>query len=131
MSMQDPISDMFTRIRNAQAVNKKQVFMPASRSRTAIAAVLKDEGYITDFSREEHDGKPSLVITLKYHDGAPVIEELRRVSRPGLRVYKGKDELPKFKSGLGVALISTSQGLMSDRQARKLGQGGEVIGYVS
>lgn len=131
MSMQDPISDMLTRIRNGQAGNKAKVTMPSSRIKVAIAAVLKDEGYITDFSTDAGDGKPSLSVMLKYHDGQPVISTIKRGSRPGLRIYKGKDELPKVLGGLGIAIVSTSQGVMTDRAARAAGHGGEVLCYVS
>ncbi|RMG29843.1 MAG: 30S ribosomal protein S8 [Gammaproteobacteria bacterium] len=131
MSMSDPIADMLTRIRNAQRAEKARVGMPASRMKTAIAAVLKEEGYIRDYRVEEEQGKPTLVVELKYHQGRPVIEHLQRVSRPGLRIYRGKDELPKVDGGLGVAIVSTSKGVMSDRKARELGEGGEIICTVS
>jgi small subunit ribosomal protein S8 len=131
MSMQDPIADMLTRVRNGQAVNKKEVTMPSSKQKLAVAEVLKQEGYITDYSASEHGGKPELTVVLKYHDGAPVIDRLERVSRPGLRIFRGKGDLPKVDGGLGVAIISTSQGVMSDRAARAAGHGGEVICYVS
>ena len=132
MSMQDPISDMLTRIRNAQMVSKARVEMPASGLKSAIAAVLKDEGYITEYTAAADDkNKRSLDIELKYYEGKPVIQKLQRVSRPGLRIYKNKDELPKINNGLGVAIISTSKGVMADRKARQLGLGGEVICYVS
>ena len=131
MSMTDPIADMFTRIRNAQMVGHVEVSMPASKVKAEIARVLKDEGYIEDFARRETEGKPVLSISLKYHEGRPVIDRLERVSRPGLRVYRRKDELPKVLGGLGVAIVSTSQGVMSDRAARAAGQGGEVIGVVA
>ncbi len=131
MSMTDPIADMFTRIRNAQMVGHAEVTMPNSKVKAEIARVLKDEGYIEDFARRETEGKPVLSIALKYHEGRPVIDRLERVSRPGLRVYKRKDELPKVLGGLGVAIVSTSQGVMSDRAARAAGQGGEVIGVVA
>ena len=131
MSMTDPIADMLTRIRNGLAATKTEVQMPASNVKKAIAQVLKDEGYISDFSVQDIDGKPVLGIQLKYYQGTPVIEHLRRVSRPGLRVYKGKDALPKVQNGLGIAIISTSAGLMSDRAARKGGLGGEVICTVA
>ena len=131
MTMQDPISDMLTRIRNSQAVNKKEVVMPFSTVKFAIAKVLKAEGYIADY-RESGEGiERSLIITLKYFEGAPVIDNLRRVSRPGLRIYKNKDELPEVKNGLGIAIVSTSKGVMSCREARRLGQGGEIICMVS
>jgi small subunit ribosomal protein S8 len=130
MSMSDPIADMLTRIRNGHMANKERVSMYASKKRAAIASVLKDEGYITDFSVEESD-KPTLTIELKYYEGRPVIETIQRVSRPGLRIYRGKDELPRVQNGLGVAIISSSQGVMSDRQARAEGHGGEVICTVA
>jgi small subunit ribosomal protein S8 len=125
--MTDPISDMLTQIRNALAAGKASVTMPHSKQKQAIAQVLKDEGYINDFSKQEGDGKPSLTVELKYYEGQPVIEKIKRVSRPGLRIYKSKDELPNVMGGLGVAIISTSQGLMTDRAARSAGFGGEVL----
>ncbi|HEX2668890.1 MAG TPA: 30S ribosomal protein S8 [Gammaproteobacteria bacterium] len=131
MSMTDPIADMFTRIRNAQMIGHTDVSMPASKVKAEIARVLKDEGYIEDFSRAEVEGKPVLSIALKYHEGRPVIDRLERVSRPGLRVYKRQDQLPKVLGGLGVAIISTSKGVMSDRAARAAGHGGEVLGVVA
>ncbi len=127
MSMSDPIADMLTRIRNAQGAGKFEVAMPASKAKKAIAQVLKDEGYIGDFSDQGEGATAELVISLKYHDGEPVIDEIHRVSRPGLRIYKGKDELPTVLGGLGIAIISTSRGVMSDRAARAAGQGGEVL----
>lgn len=127
MSMTDPIADLLTRIRNGQAANKAQIVMPASKAKKAVLAVLKDEGYINDFAEQTVEGKAQLVVTLKYYEGKPVIESLNRVSRPGLRIYKGKDELPKVLGGLGVVIVSTSKGVMSDRQARALGEGGEVL----
>ncbi|GGD58986.1 30S ribosomal protein S8 [Lacimicrobium alkaliphilum] len=130
MSMQDPIADMFTRIRNGQLANKVSVAMPSSKVRVAIANVLKEEGYITDY-QASGDVKPVLEVTLKYFEGKKVIETIERVSRPGLRIYKKKDELPKVMGGLGVAIVSTSKGVMTDRAARKAGMGGEVIGYVA
>lgn len=132
MTMQDPISDMLTRVRNAHAVNKKQVMMPHSKLKCAIAKVLKDEGYILDW-REEGTPGPThqLVIDLKYFEGQPVIESMKRVSRPGLRVYKDKASLPQVQSGLGIAIVSTSKGVMSSREARRIGEGGEIICYVS
>jgi small subunit ribosomal protein S8 len=129
--MTDPIADMLTRLRNGQTASKVEVAMPSSRLKCAIAQVLKDEGYISDFSAAEVDGKPVLTVTLKYHEGKPVIDMIQRASRPGLRVYKGKDELPMVQGGLGVAIISTSRGVMSDRQARAAGEGGEVLCVVS
>ena len=130
MSMTDPIADMLTRIRNALAAGKVDVSMPQSKQKQAIAQVLKDEGYIAGFAASEQDGKPTLTVTLKYYEGKPVIEKIKRVSRPGLRIYKGKDQLPKVMGGLGVAIVSTSAGLMTDRAARKAGHGGEVLCYV-
>ena len=127
MSMQDPIADMLTRIRNAQARAKREVVMPASKRKAAIAEVLKNEGYISGY-HTAHDGThPQLVVELKYFDGRPVIEKIQRVSRPGLRVYRTRDELPRIVGGLGVAIVSTSRGLMTDRAARSLGIGGKVI----
>jgi len=131
MSMTDPIADMLTRIRNAQTAAKIQVSMPASKVKLAIAEVLKREGYIGDFVTSELDGKSALTIALKYFKGKPVIETIKRVSRPGLRVFKGKDELPKVLGGLGIAIVSTSCGIMSDRAARAVGHGGEVICLVT
>jgi small subunit ribosomal protein S8 len=130
MSMQDPIADMFTRIRNGQLAQKVSVAMPSSKQRVAIAKVLKEEGYITDFS-VTGDVKPVIEVALKYFEGKKVIESIERVSRPGLRIYKKKDELPKVMGGLGVAIVSTSKGVMTDRAARKAGMGGEIIGYVA
>ena len=131
MSMQDPIADMLTRIRNGQMAGKVRVTMPVSTLKVAIANLLKDEGYIRDVLQEEVDGKNVLTVVLKYFEGKPVIERLERVSRPGLRVYKGKTELPTVLDGLGVAIISTSRGLMTDRAARSAGHGGEVLCYVA
>ena len=131
MSMSDPISDMLTRIRNAQAVQKKTVNIPASKVKTGIAKVLKDEGFINDYRDAEVDGKPALEVTLKYLEGRGVIETMKRASRPGLRVYRGKDDLPKIQNGLGIAVISTSQGIMTDSAARAAGQGGEVLCIVT
>ena len=130
MSMQDPIADMFTRIRNGQMAEKVSVVMPSSKLRVAICEVLKSEGYITDFAASG-DVKPVLEITLKYFEGKQVIDTIERVSRPGLRIYKKKDELPKVMGGLGVAIVSTSKGVMTDRAARNAGMGGEIIGYVA
>ncbi|MES2998724.1 MAG: 30S ribosomal protein S8 [Pseudomonadota bacterium] len=130
MSMQDPIADMFIRIKNAQAVRKPSVSMPSSKIKLAIANLLKEEGYINDFQCETHQGKSSLSIFLKYHLDQPVIASLQRVSRPGLRIYRSATQLPKVVDGLGVAMISTSKGLITDKVARALGQGGEVIGTV-
>lgn len=126
MSLQDPISDMLTRVRNAQKAHKVSVVMPSSRQKINLATVLKDEGYITDFKVSE-DAKKELTIELKYYQGKPVIENIRRVSRPGLRIFRSKDELPSINAGLGISIISTSRGLMTDRQARAAGHGGEVI----
>lgn len=132
MSMSDPIADMLTRIRNAQSAEKKTVSMPFSTKKLALAKVLEEEGYIAGSIKiEDEKNKPALEVTLKYFQGKPVIETIDRVSKPGLRIYRSKDELPKVKSGLGVAIISTSQGLMTDRAARSNGHGGEVLCYVS
>jgi small subunit ribosomal protein S8 len=128
--MQDPIADMFTRIRNGQMAQKVSVAMPSSKLRVAVAEVLKSEGYISDFA-VSGDVKPTLEVTLKYFQGKKVIETIERVSRPGLRIYKKKDELPKVMGGLGIAIVSTSKGVMTDRAARKAGMGGEIIGYVA
>lgn len=130
MSMQDPIADMFTRIRNGQMAAKVAVSMPSSKQRVAIAAVLKEEGYVTDYA-VTGEVKPVLEVTLKYFEGKQVIDTIERVSRPGLRIYKKKDELPKVMGGLGVAIVSTSKGVMTDRAARNAGMGGEIIGYVA
>jgi small subunit ribosomal protein S8 len=129
--MQDPISDMLTRIRNAQAADKATVTMPSSNIKAGIAQVLKDEGYVSDFQVDKDGGKSSMTITLKYFQGKPVIEMIQRRSRPGLRIYTGKNELPKVNNGLGVVIMSTSKGVMSDRKARELGEGGEVLCYVN
>jgi small subunit ribosomal protein S8 len=129
--MTDPIADMLTRIRNAQSAGKVSVSMPASKLKHAIANVLQDEGYITGTEIDDMDGKPELTIALKYYEGKPVIDNIKRISRPGLRIYKSKDELPKVLNGLGVAIISTSKGVMSDRRARSTGEGGEILCYVS
>ena len=126
MSLQDPIADMLTRVRNAQKANKVSVEMPASKQKARIAAVLKDEGYISDFKLSD-DNLPKLMIELKYYQGKPVIAEMRRISRPGLRIFKSKDDLPSINGGLGIAIISTSKGVMTDAQARAAGHGGEVI----
>ena len=131
MSMTDPIADMFTRIRNAQATAKATVSMPASKVKVAIVKVLKDEGYIADFRTETDGGKPTLTIGLKYYDGRPVIDRIERVSRPGLRIYRGKDELPKVLGGMGTVIVSTPKGVMTDKQARAIGQGGEVLCIVA
>lgn len=131
MSMSDPIADMLTRIRNALTVDKISVSMPSSKLKISIAGVLKEEGYIKDYKESADGNKPVLEIELKYYEGKPVIELLQRVSRPGLRVYKNKNELPQVLGGLGVAIVSTSSGLMTDRSARQAGQGGEIICYVA
>lgn len=131
MSMTDPVSDLLTRVRNAQRANKATVSMPASKLKVAILNVLKEEGYIGNFESSENGGKPVVSVTLKYYQGAPVIETIKRVSRPSLRIYRGKDELPSVNGGLGTAIISTSRGVMSDREARKSGHGGEVLCFVS
>ena len=131
MSMSDPIADMLTRIRNAQQSEKVSVTIPASKVKAAIARVLKDEGYIDDFAVREADGKPLLEVGLKYYAGRPVIEKLERVSRPGLRIYKPGRDISKVMNGLGVAIVSTSQGVMTDRKARGLGIGGEVLCIVA
>lgn len=128
--MTDPIADMLTRIRNAQSAGKADVTMPSSKAKLAIAGVMKEEGYITDFGVSS-DAKPNMTVTLKYYQGSPVIDEMKRVSRPGLRIYKNKDELPKVLNGLGIAIISTSAGLMTDKKARTEGRGGEVICTIS
>lgn len=130
MSMQDPIADMLTRIRNGQAANKVSVKMPSAKLKVAIAKLLKEEGYITDYA-VSGEAKPELEVTLKYFQGQPVVETIQRVSRPGLRIYKGKNDLPKVMAGLGIAIVSTSKGLMTDRAARLQGMGGEVICYVA
>jgi small subunit ribosomal protein S8 len=127
MSMTDPIADMLTRIRNGQAAGKKLVKQPSSKLKVAIAKVLKEEGYISDYSTETVGNHTEMTIVLKYYRGAPVIENIKRVSRPGLRIYKSKDELPKVLGGLGIAIVSTSNGVMTDRAARAIGHGGEVI----
>jgi small subunit ribosomal protein S8 len=129
--MSDPIADMLTRIRNAQVVNKTYVAMPSSKIKVAIAHVLKDEGYIEDFVVTGAAGKPELKIGLKYYAGRPVIERIERVSRPGLRVYRGKGDIPTVMNGLGVTIISTPKGVMTDRKARATGTGGEVLCYVA
>lgn len=131
MSMTDPIADMLTRIRNGQKARKVSVSMPASKAKEAVANVLKDEGYITDFTTAGEGAEKALNVELKYFEGAPVIETVKRVSKPGLRVYRGNEDLPKVLGGLGIAIVSTSAGVMSDRQAREKGVGGEVICIVS
>lgn len=127
MSMSDPIADMLTRVRNGQAAGKKSVKLPSSKLKVAIANVLKNEGYITDCKTETKGSHTEMTIELKYYKGEPVIESVKRVSRPGLRIYKSKDELPKVLAGLGIAIVSTSNGVMTDRAARAIGHGGEVI----
>jgi small subunit ribosomal protein S8 len=129
--MSDPVADMFTRIRNAQAIDKPIVSMPSSKLKIAIAQLLKDEGYIDAFSVVGEAGKPSLELQLRYYAGRPVIEKLERISRPGLRVYKGRHQIPQVMNGLGVAIVSTPRGLMTDRKARATGIGGEVLGFVA
>ena len=131
MSMTDPIADFLTRIRNGQRSGKPEVGMPASRIKLALAKVLKEEGYIDDFAVVDDGAKPTLTVRLKYYQGRPVIDRIERVSRPGLRVYKGKDDLPRILGGMGVAIISTSRGVMTDREARAGGHGGEVLCIVS
>jgi small subunit ribosomal protein S8 len=131
MSMTDPIADMLTRIRNAQMAQKVDVAMPSSKLKVAIANVLKDEGYIDEFAVRENGGKPLLDIALKYYAGRAVIERIERVSKPGLRVYRGKDELPQVMNGLGVAIVSTPKGVMTDRKARAANVGGEVLCIVA
>jgi len=129
--MTDPIADMLTRIRNGQSAGKQQVSLPASKLKAAVAKVLSDEGYIGECAITDVDGKPQLTIALKYYQGRPVIERLERVSRPGLRIFRGRDELPKVMGGLGIAVVSTSHGIMTDRAARAAGYGGEVICVVA
>ena len=131
MSMSDPIADMLTRIRNAQLAEKLSVAMPSSRVKASIAQVLKDEGYIEDFKIRDEDGKSTLEVALKYYAGEPVIEKIERVSRPGLRIYKGREDIPKIMNGLGIAIVSTSKGVMTDRKARATGIGGEVLCIVA
>ena len=131
MSMSDPISDMLTRIRNAQMAEKINVRMPSSKLKVAIAKVLQDEGYVDGYNISSVEGKPTLEIALKYYAGRPVIEKIQRVSRPGLRMYKGCDDIPKVMNGLGIAIVSTSKGLMTDRKARANGIGGEVLCIVA
>lgn len=131
MSMSDPIADMLTRIRNAQMVEKNSVSMPASKLKKAIAQVLQDEGYIEGFVLRDSGGLPEIELALKYYAGRPVIERIERVSKPGLRIYKGRDDLPRVMNGLGVAIVSTSRGVMTDRKARSLGVGGEILCFVA
>ncbi len=127
MSMSDPIADMLTRIRNGQSAGKKSIKLPSSKLKVAIVEVLKNEGYITNFKTETTGSHTEMTIELKYYQGVPVIEKVKRVSRPGLRIYKSKEELPKVLAGLGIAIVSTSNGVMTDRAARAIGHGGEVI----
>jgi small subunit ribosomal protein S8 len=129
--MTDPIADMLTRIRNGQSADKAEVSMPSSRQKVEIARVLQEEGYVDGYSVDEAENKKVLTVKLRYYQGNPVIDTIDRVSRPGLRIFKGKDELPKVNGGLGVAIVSTSQGVMTDRAARAAGQGGEVLCTVS
>ena len=131
MSMTDPIADFLTRIRNGQASGKPEIAAPASRIKLALAKVLKDEGYIEDFAVRSQDGKSVIEIGLKYYAGRPVIERIERVSRPGLRIYKGRNDIPQVQNGLGVAIVTTPRGVMTDRKARASGVGGEVICYVA
>jgi small subunit ribosomal protein S8 len=131
MSMTDPVADMLTRIRNAQLAQKNSVAMPSSKLKVAIAAVLKDEGYIDNFAVRDTDGKSQLDIALKYYAGRPVIERIERISRPGLRVYKGSGDLPRVMNGLGIAIVSTPKGVMTDRRARATNVGGEVLCIVA
>ncbi|MDT4330010.1 30S ribosomal protein S8 [Methylomonas sp. MED-D] len=127
MSMTDPIADMLTRIRNGQAAGKKSVKVPSSKLKLAIAKVLKEEGYISDYKTEVNGTHTEMTVDLKYHNGVPVIENVKRISRPGLRIYRSKDQLPKVLGGLGIAIVSTSSGVMTDRAARAIGHGGEII----
>ena len=131
MSMTDPIADFITRIRNGQAARKTEITCSSSKLKVSIAQVLRDEGYVAGFTTHADGGKTTLTVQLKYHEGRPVIERIERVSRPGLRSYRGKSALPKVLGGLGIAIVSTSQGVMTDRQARRVGQGGEVLCVVS
>jgi len=131
MSMTDPIADLLTRIRNGQSARKPEVSMASSKLKTAIARVLKEEGYVADVRLESAGQKTTLTIGLKYFDGRPVIDRLERVSRPGLRIYRGKDELPKIQGGMGTVIVSTPQGVMTDKRARSIGQGGEVLCIVA
>jgi small subunit ribosomal protein S8 len=131
MSMTDPIADFITRIRNGQTARKTEISCSSSKLKVSIAQVLRDEGYVSGFTTHDDGGKTTLTVQLKYHEGRPVIERIERVSRPGLRSYRGKAALPKVLGGLGIAIVSTSQGVMTDRQARRVGQGGEVLCVVS
>ena len=131
MSMTDPVADLLTRVRNGQSANKAEVSMPSSKLKVEIAKVLKDEGYVDSYAVNDVEGKATLNIQLRYYQGKPVIDKIKRVSRPGLRIFKGKGELPKVNGGLGIAIISTSKGVMTDQAARTAGEGGEVICTVS
>jgi len=131
MSMTDPVADLLTRIRNGQTARKASVTLGSSKLKTSILKVLKDEGYIADFQVSSDGGKPTLTVDLKYFEGRPVIDRLERVSRPGLRIYRGKDELPKVLGGMGTVIVSTPKGVMTDKAARAIGQGGEVICIVA
>jgi small subunit ribosomal protein S8 len=131
MSMTDPIADLLTRIRNGQTARQSEVSMASSRLKTAIVRVLKEEGYVTDYRLDAEGSKQTLTVGLKYYEGRPVIDRLERVSRPGLRIYRGKDELPKILGGMGTVIVSTPKGVMTDRQARSIGQGGEVLCIVA
>ena len=131
MSMTDPIADLLTRIRNGQSAGKPEVAVQSSRVKEAIVRVLKDEGYVADYAVRKDGARATLVVALKYHQGKPVIERLERFSRPGLRAYRPKDELPKVMGGLGIAIVSTPKGVMTDREARRSGQGGEVLCVVA
>ncbi len=131
MSMTDPIADLLTRIRNGQAARKANVTLASSKLKQAIVKVLKDEGYIADYSVQSDEGKPSLHIELKYYEGRPVIDRIERVSRPGLRIYRGKDEIPRVLGGMGTVIVSTPKGVMTDRAAHAIGQGGEVLCIVA
>ncbi|MGH8141378.1 MAG: 30S ribosomal protein S8 [Steroidobacteraceae bacterium] len=131
MSMTDPIADLLTRIRNGQAARKSSVTLASSKLKQAIVKVLKDEGYIADFSVQDGDGKPALRVELKYYEGRPVIDRIERVSRPGLRIYRGKDEIPRVLGGMGTVIVSTPKGVMTDKAAHAIGQGGEVLCIVA
>jgi len=131
VSMTDPIADLLTRIRNAQSARKTEVRLAASKLKQAVVKVLMEEGYVADFHVDAGDGKPTLTIALKYYDGRPVIDRLERISKPGLRVYRGKDEMPKVLGGMGTVIVSTPKGVMTDKQARAIGQGGEVLCIVA
>ena len=131
MSMTDPIADLLTRIRNGQTAGKTEIQLASSKLKTAVAKVLKDEGYISDFRLEADSAKPTLTIGLKYFEGRPVIDRIERVSKPGLRIYRGKDDLPKVLGGMGTVIVSTPKGVMTDKQARAIGQGGEVLCIVA